>query len=108
MVRLLDTGSTTMAVTGTFLANAGVLSFIGDSLDNTLEISRNAAGQILGNNGAIAILGGTPTVANTSQIQAFGLLGADTITLNEANGALPAALLFGGSGNDVLTGGSGA
>jgi Ca2+-binding RTX toxin-like protein len=33
--------------------------------------------------------------------------GNDTITLNEANGALPAAQLFGGAGNDVLTGGSG-
>src|SRR5207302_7783867 len=30
-----------------------------------------------------------------------------TVTLNEANGALPAANLFGGAGNDVLTGGSG-
>ena len=31
----------------------------------------------------------------------------DIITLDEANGALPAANLFGGAGNDVLTGGSG-
>src|SRR5205823_14540295 len=31
----------------------------------------------------------------------------DQLTMDEANGALPAALLFGGRGNDVLTGGSG-
>jgi len=40
-------------------------------------------------------------------IQVFGQGGNDTITLNESNGALPAAELFGGTGNDVLTGGSG-
>ena len=56
----------------------------------------------------IAVVGGTPTVANTALIQVFGLGGNDTITLNEANGALPQANLFGGAGNDVLTGGSGA
>ncbi len=37
----------------------------------------------------------------------FGQGGNDTITLNEANGALPAAQLFGGNGNDTITGGSG-
>ena len=52
--------------------------------------------------------GGTATVANTTLIQAFGQGGNDTITLNEANGALPAANLFGGTGDDTLTGGSGA
>jgi Ca2+-binding RTX toxin-like protein len=37
----------------------------------------------------------------------FGQGGDDTIQLNEANGALPAADLFGGAGNDTLIGGSG-
>jgi Ca2+-binding RTX toxin-like protein len=69
-------------------------------------LSRNAAGQILVNNGAVAITGGTPTVANTSLIQVFGQGGNDTITLSESGGALPAASLFGGAGNDTLTGGS--
>src|SRR4030095_1792047 len=59
------------------------------------------------NGGAVPVVGGSPTVANTAQIQLFGLGGNDTLTLNEANGALPAAELFGGAGNDVLTGGSG-
>src|SRR4029079_11178231 len=31
----------------------------------------------------------------------------DSISLNEANGALPRANLYGGAGNDMLTGGSG-
>jgi Ca2+-binding RTX toxin-like protein len=96
------------AITATFDPNTGVLTVFGDSLDNTLTISRDAAGQILVNGGAVAISGGTPTVANTSLIQAFGQGGGDTITLSEVNGALPAALLFGGADNDTLTGGSGS
>jgi Ca2+-binding RTX toxin-like protein len=96
-----------MAVTATFLAQAGTLSVIGDNLDNTITLSRNAAGQILVNGGAVAVLGGSPTVANTALIQVFGLGGNDNITLNEGSGALPRANLFGGNGNDTLTGGSG-
>jgi Ca2+-binding RTX toxin-like protein len=102
------TASAQAATTATFNPAAGVLSVTGDSLDNSVQISRNAAGQILVNGGAIAVVGGAPTVANTTAIQVFGLAGNDTLTLNEANGALPRALLFGGAGNDVLTGGSGA
>ena len=94
------------ATTASF--SAGVLSVFGDANNNTTTISRNAAGQILVNGGAVAVAGGTPTVANTSRIQVFGLGGNDVISLSEANGALPAANLFGGDGNDVLTGGSGA
>jgi Ca2+-binding RTX toxin-like protein len=93
------------AVTASF-AN-GTLTVNGDALDNNLTVSRNAAGQILVNGGAVAVIGGTPTVANTAQIQVFGLGGNDTLTLSEASGALPKANLFGGAGNDVLTGGSG-
>jgi Ca2+-binding RTX toxin-like protein len=85
----------------------GVLSSFGDNNANTIEFSRNAAGAILVDGGASPVIGGTPTVANTSVITAFGLGGNDVITLNETNGALPKAILFGGTGNDVLTGGSG-
>jgi len=99
-------GPASAATTATF--SAGVLSVFGDSAGNSITISRDAAGRILVNNGAIGILGGTPTVANTSLVQAFGLGGNDALTLDEANGALPAAHLFGGADNDVLTGGSGA
>jgi Ca2+-binding RTX toxin-like protein len=99
-----DRGSA--AITASF-STSGVLSVFGDSADNAITISRDAAGNILVNNGAVKPAGGTPTVANTSTIQVFGLAGNDTITLSEVNGALPAALLFGGDNNDTLTGGSG-
>lgn len=93
------------AVVATF--SAGVLSVFGDNLDNAITVSRDAAGKLLVNGGAVAVQGGTPTVGNTSLVQVFGQGGNDTITLNEASGALPRANLFGGAGNDTLTGGSG-
>ena len=93
------------ATTASF--NAGVLTVLGDNADNAIVVSRNAAGQLLVNGGAINVAGGIPTVANTTSVQVFGQGGNDTVTFNEANGALPAANLFGGVGNDVLTGGSG-
>ena len=37
----------------------------------------------------------------------LGLRGNDTLSLNEGNGRLPTANLFGGDGDDILTGGSG-
>jgi Ca2+-binding RTX toxin-like protein len=93
------------AVTASF--SAGMLSVTGDALANNITISRDAAGKILVNGGAVTVSGGTATIANTAKIQVFGLGGNDTVTLSEVNGALPAANLFGGAGNDVLTGGSG-
>jgi Ca2+-binding RTX toxin-like protein len=100
--------ATTAQAAVTASLRSGVLSVNGDSLGNTITISRDAAGKILVNGGAVSVIGGTPTVANTAKIQVFGLDGRDTVTLSEANGALPAANLFGGSGDDVLTGGSGS
>jgi Ca2+-binding RTX toxin-like protein len=95
------------AVTATFLSAAHLLSIFGDSQNNTIVVSRDAAGRILVNGGAITIQGGAPTVANTALIQVFGQAGDDQISLDETNGALPAANLFGGDGNDTLIGGSG-
>ncbi len=93
------------ATTASF--DAGTLSVFGDGADNSITVSRNAAGRILVNGGAIAVAGGTPTVANTALIRIFGQGGGDVVALNEANGALPAANLFGAAGEDTLTGGSG-
>ena len=95
------------ATVATFTAGSGLLSVFGDSLDNNITVSRDAAGGLLVNGGAVSIAGGTPTVANTELIQVFGQGGDDVLTINEANGALPRANLFGGSGNDTVTGGSG-
>jgi Ca2+-binding RTX toxin-like protein len=97
-----------MAIKASFSPSARLLSEFGDNADDTITTSRNAAGQILVNGGAVSIDGGQPTVANTTVIQVFGQCGNDNIALDESNGALPAAELFGGAGNDVLTGGSGA
>ena len=80
---------------------------VGDAQNNTIAISRDAAGTILVNGGAVPVQGGTPTVANTRSISVVGAAGNDMITLDEANGALPRANLFGGADNDILTGGSG-
>src|SRR5215468_2069195 len=96
-----------MAITATFSPGSNVLTEFGDNLDNTIVTSRDAAGKILVNGGAVAVVGGTATVANTALIQVFGQGGNDTISLNEASGALPAAQMFGGAGNDTVTGGSG-
>jgi Ca2+-binding RTX toxin-like protein len=85
-----------------------VLIVSGDDLNNPIKVSRDAAGNILVNGGTVSVEGGQPTIANTSFIETFGEAGNDTIVLDETNGALPPALLFGGGGNDVLTGGSGA
>ena len=84
--------------------SGGVLSGIGNDQPNTIAFSRNAAGTILVNNGAVPVTGGTPTVANTNLITASGLGGNDVITLNGRGGN---DQLFGGVGNDILLGGLG-
>src|SRR5262245_57177996 len=88
--------------------NAGALAVFGDNLDNAITVSRDAAGTILVNGGAVPVQGATPTVANTILVAVFGLGGNDTIRLDESNGALPRAVMFGGAGDDTLVGGSGA
>jgi Ca2+-binding RTX toxin-like protein len=88
--------------------SAGILTVNGNAADNSITVSRNAAGTIRVNGGAVPVTGGTPTVANTTSISVFGLVGNDTLSLDETIGALPAAKLFGGRGNDTLTGGSAA
>ena len=99
--------SPTSSISAVFMAPVGVLSVIGAAQNNTIVVSRDAAGSLLVNGGAVPIQGPTPTVANTSLIELFGLDGDDKLALDETNGALPRALLFGGAGNDTLTGGSG-
>jgi Ca2+-binding RTX toxin-like protein len=95
-----------LAVTASFLAQAGILSVFGDSLNNTITISRNAAGNILVNGGAVAIQGGTSTVANTALVQVFGQAGDDT-DLNEGGAGSDTVEVNGGNGADVLLGGDG-
>ncbi len=96
-----------LAVTASFSPAGGLLSIIGDAQDNNIEISRADNGQILVNDGEVAIVGGTPTVNNTNLIFANGLAGNDNIVFNEAQGALPRGTLLGGSGSDTLISGAG-
>ena len=72
-----------MAIRANFSAGAGRLSVFDDNLDNTIVASRDAAGNILINGGAVAVTGGQPTVANTGLIQVFGSGGNDKISVDE-------------------------
>jgi Ca2+-binding RTX toxin-like protein len=85
----------------------GVLTVVGDGQPETIVIARDAAGAITVNGGAVPVVGGSPTVANTRSITLLGASGNDILTLDETNGALPQATVIGGSGDDTITGGSG-
>ena len=85
----------------------GILTVVGDNRDNRITVGRDAGGTINVNNGDVRIRGTRATVDNVDLIRIFGYGGNDALTLDESNGALPAAHMFGGSGNDRLLGGSG-
>jgi Ca2+-binding RTX toxin-like protein len=85
----------------------GILTVVGDNRDNRITVGRDAGGTISVNNGDVRIHGTRATVDNVDLIRIFGYGGNDALALDEANGAMPAAHLFGGSGNDRLLGGSG-
>jgi hypothetical protein len=97
-----------MAIKANF--TAGLLSITGDNGDDAIAVSRDAAGQILINGGAISVQGDQPTLVNTTEIDVFGGNGNDTISLDNvappAGQALPSAHLFGGNGKDTLIGGA--
>lgn len=97
-----------MAVVSNYSGLSRSLGVFGDALENDIALSRDAAGKILVNGGAVPTLGGTPTVASTALIQVFAQGGNDRVVINESNGAMPKANLFGGTGDDTLIGGSGA
>ncbi|MCK1742518.1 calcium-binding protein [Bradyrhizobium sp. 139] len=97
-----------MSTTSVFSPVTGQLTIFGDSANNGVVIGRDNSGHILINNGSVKPIGGDPTVVNTSEIDVFGQGGNDTITVNETNGAMPSVHIFGGDGNDRITGGSGA
>ena len=59
----------------------GVLTVVGDAQDNSIAISRDAAGRILVNGGSVVVRFGNPTVANTRVISVVGGAGDDTLTL---------------------------
>jgi Ca2+-binding RTX toxin-like protein len=95
------------AITASFAAESGILTVLGDEVANEIVISRDAAGHILVNAGAVPISGGIPTIVNTSKVSVHGMDGADVITMDDTEGALPESDLRGGEGFDTITGGAG-
>src|SRR5262245_55230769 len=95
-----------MTVSSRFNPATGVLTATGDNHDNTITVSHDAAGAILINDGAVPIVGGTPNVANTTQIQLSGRGGDDVITADSSS-TVPVTI-DGGAGDDTITGGGGA
>src|SRR5437868_3782878 len=69
----------------------GTLRVTGDDADNVITISRDLAGNILVNNGAVPVQGAPATVANTTHLHLVGAGGNDNISLDETNGPLPGA-----------------
>src|SRR5690348_8598711 len=83
----------------------GVLTITGDDQDNTITVSRDAAGTLLVNGGAVPVIGDVPaTTNNTALIRILGLNGNDVLTVDDGNGPMPPANLVGGEGDDALTG----
>jgi Ca2+-binding RTX toxin-like protein len=82
----------------------GIVTANGDSAANTIEFSRDEGGAIRINGSVVP----GATVTNINLLQGFGNSGNDVISVDDTNGAMPAAHLFGGNGNDTLTGGSAA
>ena len=95
-----------LTVTASFSAADGTLTVMGDDLDNVITVDADPAGNLQVNGGAVAISGGTPTLANTVQINVHGLGGDDEISVN-GPGSFPPSLLEGGDGNDTLIGSDG-
>ena len=96
-----------MSITGKFQSFQHRLFFTGDDGNNNITVSRDLGGHLFGNGGAIHILPDTATLTNTNIVRVNGGDGNDAIALDETNGALPAAELLGGDGNDTLFGGAG-
>jgi Ca2+-binding RTX toxin-like protein len=104
----LESLETRVMLSVTAVSAGGVLTVTGDNNANTITVSRDLAGNISVNGGAVQIIGSAATVSTIQSINVLGLGGNDTITIDETGGTMPQATLSGGDGNDTLTGGSGA
>ena len=80
----------------------GYLAILGNNLDNTIKVSRDAGGALSINDGTVSIFGSRPSASRTTQIDIFGFGGNDTITLDGSVGTLPNTKFVGGSGTDIL------
>src|SRR5262249_8340091 len=103
------------AVIATFSPADGILKILGDAGANTIVVSRDAAGTIFVNNGAVAITGGSATVANVKSISINGGDGNRHNPFDETNGAVAitggsatvanvkSISINGGDGNDNIS-----
>lgn len=66
----------------------GILTVIGNDLDNTIVVSRDIAGTLYVNNGTVPITG-SATVANTLLIRIYGRAGHDDLSIDASNGSMP-------------------
>jgi len=89
-----------------FVLGQGVLTVVGDDTGNTIVVGRDAAGTINVNGGAVPIRGANATVANVGLIRIIGGARNDALTIDETNGTMPAAAIYGRAGDDQLSGGS--
>jgi hypothetical protein len=89
-----------------FVHGLGVLTVFGDPTGDAITVSSDPDGAIEVNGGAVAIRGARATVSNVGTIVVLGGRGNDRIALDETNGPLPSARLFGAAGDDALFGGS--
>jgi Ca2+-binding RTX toxin-like protein len=89
-----------------FVKGQGVLTVFGDARSNAITVGRDRAGAIEVNGGTVDIGGARATVANVRSIVVLGGGGSDRVSIDEANGPLPSARLYGGAGDDGLFGGS--
>jgi Ca2+-binding RTX toxin-like protein len=96
-----------MTITAFYIPGTNTLTVLGDAANNVISVGRNSAGDLLINNGAVQINGARASASNTNLISIFGFGGNDTLKIDETNGKMPQAFLFGGSGDDTLIGGSG-
>ena len=107
-----------MAIKAKF--TAGLLSVIGDNVDDTIAITRDATGQILVNGGTIVPLRRpADTHQHHTESMVFGGNGNDTISLDNiappagqrcpphsCSAATATTPSHGGAGNDTLNGGA--
>ncbi len=99
---VVHVGLSIVSLTAVF--SGGVLTVTGDDNDNVIIVSRDAAGTILVNSGAVPVTGGVSTFGNTTLVRILGLGGNDVLTIDDSNGPMPPGNLSGGEGNDILTG----
>jgi Ca2+-binding RTX toxin-like protein len=90
-----------------FIQSQHLLTVLGDTGDNSISVGRDAAGVITINGSEVVINGVAVTVANVHKIVIEGGSGSDRLAIDDSNGPMPIASIFGQSGDDELFGGAG-